>query len=35
MVYLHVKQPKLEHWLSFIGTDVPDIDNISPLSMQK
>lgn len=35
MVYLHLKQPKPEHWLSYIGTDVPDTANVSPLSVQK
>lgn len=35
MVCLHLQHPKLEHWLCYIGADVPDIDNVSPLSVQK
>lgn len=30
MVYLILQQPELQHWLSSIETDVPDIENISP-----
>lgn len=35
MVYLLSQQPELQHWLTSIETDVPDIKNVSPLLVQK